>query len=252
MKWVFQALAALLFLAVASINPALAFQLKPISQVFAPIGEGATKSYEVVNDSDERIAVEVSVVERNMDIDGQESYEPADEDFLVYPPQMILEPQSVQTVRVTWLGDPDPSQELTYRLVAEQLPINLADPDAQVTRPVGSVQILLRYLGSLYVRPADVAPDVQVASVEAITGSEGEAQVAITLANQGTASARLRDLQVSLTAQGTTLNLGPDQLDGMAGQIVLPGHQRRFVMPRPTNLANGEITATIEYRQEDE
>ena len=252
MRWLFRFLIASLFLTLANINPAWAFQLSPISQVFAPIGNNATKSYEVINDSDERIAVEVSVVERDMDINGQEFYESADEDFLIYPPQMILGPQEVQTVRVTWLGEPQPSEELAYRLVAEQLPINLIDPNVEtIDRPTGSVQILLRYLGSLYVRPENVEADVQFVSVENTTNERGEAQVAITLTNQGTASAHLRDLQVTLAAQGTTVKLTPEQLEGMAGHAILAGHQRRFVLPRPTNLPNGPITVTFEYNQNE-
>ena len=252
MRWLFQLLIASVFLILANINPALAFQLSPISQVFEPIGNNATKSYEVINDSDERIAVEVSVVDRDMDIEGQEFYESADEDFLIYPPQMILGPQEVQTVRVTWLGDPQPSEELAYRLVAEQLPINLVDPSAEVVeQPTGAVQILLRYLGSLYVRPDNVKADVQLVSVENTMNEAGETQVTITLINQGTASARLRDLQVTLEAQGTQVALAPEQLEGMAGHVILAGHQRRFVLPRPTNLPSGSLTATFDYRQND-
>lgn len=248
MKGLFQTVIAALFLTLAYVNPTLAFQLKPISQVFAPIGNEATRSYTVINDSDERIAVEVSVVERSMAIDGQETYNLADEDFLIYPPQMILEPQTVQTVRVTWLGDPEPSQELAYRLVAEQLPISLVAPDQQAAQPTGSVQILLRYLGSFYIRPTGATANVQLDSVETITNAGGEAQVAITLSNQGTASTHLRNLQVTLTAQETPVTLGPDQLEGMVGQVILAGHQRRFVIPRPANLPNGPISATFQYQ----
>ena len=251
MKWLIQFLSATLFLVLAGLNPALAFQLQPISQVFAPMGRESTRSYEVVNDSDERIAVEVSVVERTMDIDGQESYTPADDDFLIYPPQMIVEPRAAQTVRVTWLGDPNPSQELTYRLVAEQLPINLLDPDAEVpTRPVGSVEILLRYMGSLFVRPAMVQADVQLVSAVGQTGPNGEPQLAVTLENQGTGSARLQDFQLSLTAQGTTVELQGDRLEGLNNAVVLAGNQRRFVLSWPEGLPWGDVTATFDYTQD--
>lgn len=238
-----------LFWALASVNPALAFQLSPISQVFAPIGNDATQSYEITNDGDHRIAVEVSVVERDVDLDGHESYEPADDDFLIYPPQMILEPGAVQTVRVTWLGDPAPSQELAYRLIAEQLPITLLEPDANIESPTGSVQILLRYLGSLYIRPAGVTANIQLTAVENITSDTGEEQVAITLVNQGTASARLRNLQVRLTAAGTEVTLQGEQLEGMVDQVVLAGDERRFVLSRPVTLPGGPVAASFEYNQ---
>ena len=239
----------LLFFTLANVSPALAFQLIPMSQVLAPVGNSSTKSYEVANNSDERVAVEVSIVKRHMDIDGQESYEPAEEDFLIYPSQMILEPQSVQTVRVTWLGDPSPSQELAYRLVAEQLPISLFSPEEDTARPSGSVQVLLRYLGSLYIRPDTTTVDVQIASVEAIE-SERESQLAITVINHGTAYARLQDVQIGLTAQGVTLPLNAEQLQAINDQVVLAGSQRRFIIPRPSNLPSGPVTATLQYRHD--
>jgi fimbrial chaperone protein len=250
MKRPFKLLLTVLFLALVRVNPAMAFQLRPMSQVFAPSGANATRSYEVVNDEENRIAVEVTTVERHMNLDGEETYQPAEDDFLIYPSQIILEPGATQVVRVSWLGDPDPAQELAFRLVAEQLPINLVDPSqpAPVT-PVGQVQVLLRYMGSLFVRPAGAQAAVSIESVVSQADAQGADAVAVTLANTGNASASLRDLSLSLTAQGQSVTLSAEDLKAMTGTTVLPGQSRRYILPRPAALPQGPITATFDYRQ---
>src|SRR5687768_8848381 len=107
--------------------PAFAMQLQPLSRVFVPSGSGATQSFEIINDGSERIAVEVSIASLSRDEDYAEINEAADDDFLVYPSQLVLPAGRRQTIRVTWLGDPRPTRELTYRIIVEQLPIELLD-----------------------------------------------------------------------------------------------------------------------------
>jgi len=237
------------FLILLGVQPAFAFKLLPISRTFTPAGSGATQSYQVVNDSNERLAVQVSIVQRQMDLAGKENYQPADEDFLVYPPQILLEPQKTQTVRVTWLGNPQPTKELAYRIIAEQLPINLENPQANQTKPVGAVKVLLRYLGSLYIRPANVQPDVVLEGAELQKGTNSANELAINFNNRGTARAVLKNLKLQLIGQGKTLDLQPEQLKEINNAVILAGNKRRFVMPWPNNLPVGAVTAKFEFDQ---
>ena len=237
------------FLVLLGVQPAFAFKLLPISRTFTPAGSGATQSYQVVNDSDERLAVQVSIVQRQMDLTGKENYKPADEDFLIYPPQILLEPQKTQTVRVTWLGDPQPTKELAYRIIAEQLPINLEKPQANQTKPVGAVKVLLRYLGSLYIRPANVQPDVVLEGAELQKGTNSANELAISFNNRGTARAVLKNLKLHLIGQGKTVDLQPEQLKEINNAVILAGNKRRFVMPWPNSLPVGSVTAKFEFDQ---
>jgi len=239
------------FLLLVRINPALAFQLRPMSQVLAPLGAEATQTYEVFNDQDQRIAIEISVLERQMNLNGDETYTSAEDDFLIYPAQIIVEPGATQVVQVRWLGDPEPEQELAFRLSAEQLPINLLDPNQPaVEQPTGDVQILLRYLGSLYVRPAGVHAAVHVESVMPHVDEQGNDGVMLVFTNTGTASAKLRDLRLTLTSQGQSVTLSQEQLAGMTDSTILPGHDRRYLLPWPAELPQGSLTATFNYRQD--
>lgn len=246
MKSVLRRSFLVLFLVLLGVQPALAFKLLPISRTFAPAGAGATQSYQVVNDTSERLAVTVSVVERQMDITGKENLKPADDDFMIYPPQILLEPNQTQTVRVSWVGDPNPAQELSYRLVAEQLPVDLDKPQSQVKKPVGQVRVLMRYLGSLYIRPSNVQADLLLETVESVSDGKGTEKLAVSFHNRGKAHILLKKLRLQLQSQGQTVNLQAEQLGEMNGANILAGNKRRFMIARPAGLPPGPVKATFE------
>lgn len=239
----------ILFIILSGISPALAFKLEPISRVFEPAGAGATQSYQVINDSAEQIAVELSMAERKISLEGQETTESADDDFLVYPSQIVLPPQGVQSVRVTWLGNPNPEKELAYRIIAEQLPINLNNPEeSQAETTSGAVKVMFRYMGSVYIRPKNAESKVVLNGITHEKGTDGNDRLVITFDNQGTRRAVLSELNLNLTSQGSQLTLKPEQLEGVNNGVILAGNQRRFSMPWPQQLPIGEVTGTFTFK----
>lgn len=239
----------ILFIILSGISPALAFKLEPISRVFEPAGAGATQSYEVINDSEEQIAVELSMAERKISLEGQETTESADDDFLVYPSQIVLPPQGVQSVRVTWLGNPNPEKELAYRIIAEQLPINLNNPEeSQAETTSGAIKVMFRYIGSVYIRPKNAESKVVLNGITHEKGTDGNDRLVITFDNQGTRRAVLSELNLNLTSQGSQLTLKPEQLEGVNNGVILAGNQRRFSMPWPQQLPIGEVTGTFTFK----
>ena len=243
---------SILVIGLAWVNPALAFQLLPMSQTFAPSGADSTKTYRVVNSKETPIAVEVSVVKREVNLLGEETLTPADEDFVVYPPQMILEPQSSQTVRVTWLGETAPESELSYRFIAEQLPVELNAIDGNEaplsTSTTGAVQVLLRYAGSLYIRPNGVQPDLQLKAVELEQDEMGQKWLAIDLDNQGTARQLLKDFNIEIIANQNSISLTKEQLEPMLNHSVLAQKSRRFLIPWPTELPEGKVSGKLTFQ----
>ena len=248
MKFIFPSFGLTLFLLLANIQPSWAFKIEPISRTFTPSGSNATQSYELISNKSEPEAVEMSVVKRSMDLDGKESYEPADDDFLIYPPQVILKPNTRQAVRVTWLGDPTLQQEMAYRLVSRQVPINLKKPE--IGKPNGTrgkVEVLLTYMGSLYVRPTDVQSKVVVDSVTVQKNDQSKSMIALILENQGSARASLRNFSLNLTSNGKTVILKPEQLQEISSKVILAKNKRRFVFAYPAELPQGNVTATFDY-----
>ena len=242
-----------------------AFKLIPMSLNLEPAGRGANGVFRVENDSDQEIAVMVSLAKREMDLNGKESLPPEEDDFSVYPPQMTLGPQKSQAVRIRWIGDPKPARELAYRIIAEQLPVSLS------REGVGSrINLVVRYIGSIYVVPNGVKSEVVVDSVAAEKDKEGAWTLVITLENRGTAHTLLEysRLQVASDGRGiatqtpisvpkgagesrvgekASVDLGSDELKGMEGENILAGHKRRFVLPWPKGLRLGQVQVKFEY-----
>lgn len=232
-----------------------AYQLKPARVDFTPSGAGATQSFQVVSTGDEPVAIELRMTERQVSVDGTETQPDAENDFLVYPSQLLLQPGEVQTVRVTWLGDPNPEHELAYRIISEQLPIELPQDDAPaVTAATIDITAVFRYVGSVYIVPPDVTPDVVLTSV-AHQDVNGQDALIINFKNQGTAHQILKGLTLTLASVGAdqsqgTVQLTPDQLEGVEGENILAGQDRRFVIPYPASLPIGPLTGSFEIQAE--
>jgi len=240
-RWLAGALAAsVLWLS----PPALALRLTPFVVEFAPKGPDANRLFRVENETGEPAAVQVSMVRREMDDNGHERLVDAEDDFTVFPPQLILGPGESKTVRVQWLGDPQPKAELTYRIIVEQLPVEL-----EPARPGGRLKLVLRYEGSVYIVPSGARAHVAVAAVSELSGPNGASQLAVDILNDGTAHAVLSDAKLTLkTSAGGATTLSGDALKGLDGENVLAGHHRRFTLPWPTGLPHGRLDATIDYR----
>jgi fimbrial chaperone protein len=248
------ALLAVLFLANRPAFASLLFYLTPMISNFAPAGREASQAFQVVNTSKEQsAAIELYMAKREMAVDGSETYrlEEAENDFLIYPPQTFLKPGEAQTVRVTWLGDPNPSKELAYRIIAQQVPL---DTDTRSTNAGGrqlSITTLVRYAGSVYITPEGSTPDVVLESAVHQKGKAGVDELAITFHNQGTAHALLQGVTLTITPVGQenkALTLTPENLKSINGENILAESKRRFVIPWPTGLPIGDVKVTFDYK----
>jgi fimbrial chaperone protein len=234
---------ALYFLTIPSSH---AFKLVPILMEFEPAGRGANRAFRLENDSNSTVAIEVSMLTREVNLDGVESNEPAEDEFLVYPPQVLLGPKQTQTVRVRWLGDPNPEKELAYRIVAEQLPVNLESEQRSGAR----INVLIRYIGSVYIAPKGAKADVVLESAVSKTNAAGEAGIELIFHNRGTARAMLQELRLTIQAGDNRIELEGDALPQVTGPNLLAGERRRYALPWPEGLPNeGPLRVTFDFRQ---
>ena len=227
----------------ASVPAALAFTLVPIKMEFEPAGRGANQAFRLENDSSNTVPVQLSMLTRQMDLDGKETNAPAEDDFLVYPPQVLLKPNQVQTVRVKWLGTPKPEKELAYRILAEQLPVNLEKEKPGESR----INVLVRYLGSVYIVPKGAKAEVVLESTAPQTDAAGKRRIELIFHNRGKAHSMLNDLRLKIQAGGKTVELGPEALPNVAGENVLAGQKRRFLLPWPEGLPEGPVQVTFDF-----
>jgi len=224
-----------------------AYQLEPISRVFSPSGAKATQSFEVVNSGDRRIAVMISFAALERNERYVETNHDAEDEFLAYPPQMILAPGTRQTVRVSWLGTPNPARELAYRIIVTQVPLEQLDHSARSEdQPHGQMRVMLNYRGTLFIRPPKAAPRIVLHGAEIETAADGTRGLAITLDNAGTAVGLVKDcaLRLASTAGGPDIALSSAALAGLRNTRVLAGGRRRYTVPWPADLTPGRVNVT--------
>lgn len=223
------------------------FRLDPPSREFSPSGGRATQSFDIISTGDQPVAVQIQITKRVVALDGTETNPIEENDFLVYPPQIVVEPGKQQTIKVTWLGDPNPAKELSYRLIAEQVPVNLTEVTTTQQGKTANVKILFKYGGTIYITPNNAAPRLVIESAIPQKTKDGKDELVLTIENQGTAHQLLRGARIVLTpSQGQAIKLTKDQLKEIETQNVLAGNKRQFVLPWPKELPVGPVTATFE------
>ena len=233
-----------LLLLVGFVGYAHAFRFEPISQDFAPSGPGANRLFRAVNPGTERVAIRVTVHPRIAHLDGTEIIGDESPDFIVFPRQTLLAPGETRSIRVRWQGNPPTDRELAFRIVAEQLPV---DDGQELPAEGGGVRLTYRYEGTIYVTPAGVRPMVRVTETRREV-RDGREVLRITVENSGGRHRLLTGVQLALADRpgGTArMELTGAALSGMAGQNILAGSVREFILPAPANLWPGDVHATL-------
>ncbi|MGE3260670.1 MAG: molecular chaperone [Bacteriovoracia bacterium] len=208
--------------------PAHAFRLSPMVVDFSPSGKNATQTLLLDNPGKERVAVQIEIMKRKIDIDGKEDRTEVATDFAVFPEQLTLEAGQKRNVRVTWTGDQAPTTELPFRLVASQLPVTLNRPTNRADVNV-NLKFVLQYVASLYVIPNDAKSRVVVAA--AGTGKNGNAE--LLLKNEGNARKVLEKLQIKFVGEKGSYDVPENLMAEVRAQNILAGASRRFTFPVP-------------------
>lgn len=229
---------ALIF-SVATVDEAIAFRFTPFRAMFQPSGSGASRLFTVENNTDIPASVQISIMTRDVDIDGHEKNLSAEQDFMIYPAQIVLKPHASRSVRVQWVGSPSLKEEKSYRIIAEQLPVNLDMTNPKVSR----VQFLVSYQGAIFVTPKALAHNVTLDFSGVTKDATGKKVLEFVLHNRGTQHAMLRNLKLHIKDdKSETITLaGQDQLSHVTGETILAGHRRQFMIPFPEKLT-GTVT----------
>lgn len=217
--------------------PAQAYRVTPIVMDFDPAGRGATRNYEIFNDGTAAVPIELKIVRREMDANGTETYGVADQ-FDIFPPQLTVAVGQTQTVQVRWKGDAAPQQELAFRFIAEQLPVELDKDKA----PGASINIMVRYEGSIYVVPKNATPDVKLESVAKVKSPDGKESLEVVLANAGKSHGVVRDATLSLRdSTGKRIDVPAAELAKVNNTNILAGSKRRYLLAMPAGAAEGAL-----------
>jgi fimbrial chaperone protein len=224
MKWISSLLLILFFF------NSYAFKLSPMSQSLTP-GDGEQHMlFNVQNKSSSPIAVELTIAQRNMDEWGKERHPEVEDQFIIFPDQMIIKAGQKRTVKVTYLGDKNISVEKAYRLIAEQLPIEVANQDKKKRT---NIKILLKYVAAVYVSPVKGESELELLTSSVDLDAES---FVVKVKNKGALHHILNKHHVELNSAGNKVLLEKKALKGMFGENLLAGKVRNFRIKTPKSL----------------
>ncbi len=235
--------ALLLSIAVSLITVAAsAFELSPMEQEFGNRPEQSSRTFYVINEDSVAVAVQLKAVARTNRTDGSEIRTPTN-DFVIYPQQVMLGPNEKRAVRVTYRGAKPHGREASYRLIAEQLPVNAATVNSS-----GNVQIkyLMNFVASMYVSPEGVQPKVTVESLSSFNSAQGQI-LQMNLVNNGGRHKVLKGVKVILRSGQTEVELDPQSLKALDTINLLAGEKISVGVPYPTNLPAGPVIAELQF-----
>ena len=230
------------------LSPVHAYQFSPLEQSFQPTGAESTKTYTIVNDSNDSIAISISALIRDQDAQGNEVNTPADAYFSIVPNKLVVPPQSSWVVRVQYRGPRTVTNELSFRLKAEQIPYS----QGRASTDKGMFNFLYIYTTSLYVLPSRVVENVVIRTLAASTMEDGSPALAVTLANLGTVHQLLISAVVEIKdSKGNSVVLqGAEALPGIDGMNILAKKTITKKVPWPEGLSRDPgvtYQTTIKY-----
>jgi fimbrial chaperone protein len=210
-------------------SPALAVRVQPMAYDLTPTGSGASKDLRVENTGDKPMPVELKVERRQILPDGSEKRIPAEDDFLIFPPQGIVPPNGFQTFRVQYVGDPAIRKTVLYVVTVVQLPI-----DTSGEKSTG-VQFLFNMGTLAAVSPDGARPQLEIVDVKpAVTA----AKLRIEVKNSGNGYARLRNGVWTLTG-------GDGKVETLEGEALSNALAQPLIEPETSRIIELPVSAAF-------
>lgn len=239
-----RALAAFLACVAILTAPAHASRVSPMAVELDPFGRGSVARIEFTNTADRDFPIEVRAYLGEITEDGQLQLTPADDDFLIFPPQLVIAPLQGQVVRVQYVGEPDLDEARVYYIALSELPIELEGGTPKV-------QITVRFNVFVSVEPDGVSASPRVDTVEpAIIDEASGVNVRVANDGKGMLLAGSRNWTVAgMTTSGEpfTREFDSAQMGVTLGAgIVAPGKARQFFIPLDVEIEPASVTVEIE------
>lgn len=223
--------------------PAFSFEATPMRIDLNALGSGTSSRVTVRNNWDRVLAFETSVVRIDLLEDGGHTEVPADDDFIVFPPQGAIQPGSSQAVRVQWAGELEQDLAQLYFVQISQVPVDLEAED-------GDAQLQLVYAFNVITQ---VAPPSAKSNLTIVDFSQqlDEGSVKFTVENIGNTYGRIFEEKILFEFQDEDGDIKRRQLMGQPlrqtvisnGLSVEPMGRRNITVKFPDDFPKGKLTS---------
>jgi len=218
-------------------TPVAAMRVQPMSYELTPSGQRAAQEVRVENTGAKPMPVEILVERRKIGVNGEDGRTPAEEDFLVFPPQAIVPPNGFQNFRVQYIGNPSIAETALYVVTVAQLPV-----DTEGVNESG-IKVLFSLGTSVAVSPVDAKAAVEISAVEPAPEA---GKVRVTVVNSGRKFARLSSGVWTVTSGEASEELKGDILRQSIQQpLIEPGTTRIVDLPVSEGFVRAGAKATF-------
>ncbi|WP_305098404.1 fimbria/pilus periplasmic chaperone [Croceibacterium aestuarii] len=220
-----------------------AARISPMIVDVKPLGRESVDRVELNNPGDSEFPVEVLMFKGAITDDGQLELTPADEDFLVFPAQIVVPPHSRQAFRVQYVGEPALAKSEIYYMQVRQVPVEVSPGESQV-------QVVVNFNVLVNVVPDGASAMPVVESIQP-TVRDDVPGIEVRVANHGTRyfTAGTMPWQVhgtSVDGDQVNLELAPQDMARMIGAgVVAPDRTRLFFIPTGKSLVEGTVQASL-------
>jgi fimbrial chaperone protein len=185
-----------------------------------------TTQFQIENTTKDTIPVTAAAFARIQNADGTESL-PRTKDIRVFPPQLIIPPGEKRTIRIDWTGENKIEKEQAYRIVVEQIPVEL---EQEKGKGASGIKMLLKYQGALYVTPEKMFSDLKVKKF--VLGKK----LQVHIRNEGNAHQYLQNLRIKFVHNKKEIIIPEKELKVLNGQNILAETTRIFEFDVPKGL----------------
>lgn len=232
-----RAMLAGLIAALLAIVPgaALAYEVTPMRLFLQPDRGQTSATITINNVRDEPLPVEIEVLRRTVAADGEQTFEPADDEFIVFPPQAQISAGASQAIRIQYVGDLGDVAEAFVVQVTE-VPVNRLEGTG--------IQFTYNFGVAVYIQPPRARARLSVREAVVAGGA-----VRFEVANSGNDFGFLTGQALEYRVGTARVTLTPDELASLiSNPIVPPGAMREFALPLAEADAASGAAGPVEVR----
>jgi fimbrial chaperone protein len=235
---------------------AFAFSVSPMTLTFSPSGSDAAKVYQVTNETNELLTVEIYATERDKDASGLEISRRTDKaknSFVIFPSQLIVKAGEKRSVRVAYVGDKSITSEANYRMTFKQVPVK-TDNTKKAQR---GLQFNIAIAGAVYVTPEAAKPKIVLKSARYVKGSTPAGSkdlLEMVFVNTGGAHRYFERFALKVSTESsppkTVVIKESKALKGLDGLAMLGNHSMTAQISWPKDIPVGTaVTADVEFNE---
>ncbi len=217
-----------------------ALEVGPLVHELRSNGSDSSTTVVVRNAENSAVPIEVTMSELIFSEDGNiMREEPADEEFLVFPPTSIVPAGGAQAIRIQWLGSPDLTTSKTFFAGVNQVPVELEGDGA-------AVQVLVAFKALVHVVPEGSTAELDPVASELSQADDGESVLTLQVLNRGNRYVYTSSNTIDIRGKTGRLRLGPDEIRSQQlDRLVTPGVTREIVVPLGSGDWSGPISVQI-------